>query len=242
MWRVGVFALIGCGRLGFDPSGAPADASADADPIAVCAQAPVGHWRMDETAGAVIADSAGTNDGVWSDPDDDDVANEAAAGQRGGALAFDTDRSIYVAGFTVPAEGTFAAWLTSTFDDTVELSQHPMVIDTPVERTTLSFADGAVYGLRTNGISWQATYIAPSDLTGWFHLAATWSTTGAQLYLDGVPVGVPGTADARSTSPMGMYIGTREELDRWWFGLIDDVRIYDRALTAPEVAALYACP
>jgi hypothetical protein len=242
MWRAGVLALIGCGRLGFDAAATAADAATDADLAAVCATAPLGHWKLDEVSGATIADSAGDSDGLWTDLNDGDVATEALPGRRGGALSFDTGRSILVPGFTVPAEGTFAAWLTSTFDDTIEMAAHPMVIDTPVERTTISFADNAAYGLRTNGVSWQATYIAPADLAGWFHLAATWSASGAQLYVDGVPVGVPGTADARSTSPTSLYIGTRQGLDRWWFGLMDDLRIYDRALTAAEVAALYACP
>jgi hypothetical protein len=237
MWRLAVLVSIGCGRLGFDAPGTPSDA----DSTAVCTMTPLAHWALDETTGSAIVDQAGPNDGVWSDGNDGDVAGEARSGQRGGALAFDTDRSIYIAGFTVPAEGTFVAWLTSTFDDTVDIAAHPMVIDAPTPRTTISFADGG-YGLRTNDVSWQATYVAPADLASWFHLAATWSSTGAQLYVDGVPVGVPGTTDARSTSPAGLYIGTREGLDRWWFGLIDDVRIYDRAMTAAEVAALYACP
>ena len=238
MWRLAVLSLIGCGRLGFDATGTPGDA----DSVALCELAPVAHWPLDETTGAVIADRAGNNDGVWSDSNNDAVTDDAMPGRRGGALSFDTGSFVYVAGFTIPAQGTFAAWLTSTFDDTVELSQHPMVIDAPVPRTTISFADNAAYDLRTSDISWRATYVAPADFASWFHLAATWSATGAQFYIDGVPVGVPSATDARSTSPPGLYIGTREGEDRWWFGLIDDVRIYDRAMTAAEIATLYACP
>jgi hypothetical protein len=247
MWRLAVLVLIGCGRLGFDPTGTAgdaslsADAAVDADLVAVCALTPFGHWRMDETAGSVIADSAGGNDGAWTDSNNGDVFDEAMPGRRGGALEFDNNRYVFVVGFVIPAEGTFAAWLTSTFDDTIDLVEHPLLLDAPTPRTTISFADGD-YDLRTRGIDSQATYNPSTDLTTWFHLAATWSATGAQLYLDGVPVGMPGTAEARSNSLADLYIGTREGFDRSWFGLIDDVRIYDRAMTSAEVAALYACP
>ena len=118
-----------------------------------------------------------------------------------------------------------------------------MVIDAPTPRTTISYdSNMAVYGLRTNDVSWQASYPPPSDFTGWFHLTAVWSALGAKIYIDGIAVGSSSVTDARSTSPAGLYLGTREQRDRWWFGLIDDARFYDYAMTPAEVAELYGCP
>jgi hypothetical protein len=241
VWQCSLAAVvaIGCGRVGFD---APRLVGDDSD-IAMCgARGLVAHYPLDDTSGSTIVDASGSHDGRWSDSDDD-VADASTPGRRGGALSFDTGISMAVPGFVIPMEGTFAVWLTSTFDDTSTPSQHPMVLDAPTRRTTISFAGNiASYGLRTNEVSWQATYMPANDITGWFHLTATWSSNGAQLYIDGVPRGIAGTADARSTSDPDMYIGTREELDRWWFGLMDDIRVYDYPMTAADVAELYGCP
>ncbi len=253
---VALVALVvtGCGRVSFDSIGGPgpsdADPSGDGDAPTDGAQSLctglnlVAHWRMDETTGATIVDDAGNNDGVWTDSNDGTVATEAMTGQRAGALLFDTGSSVYVPGFVVPSQGTFTAWLTSNFDDSAAPGgSHPMVFDAAAPRSTLSYAaDIGAYGLRTNDVSWQTTLTSPADLTGWFHLAATWSASGSQLYLNGVAVGAPGVTDARSTSPAGLYLGTRELGQRWWGGLIDDVRIYDYPLNATKVAAVYACP
>ena len=104
------------------------------------------------------------------------------------------------------------------------------------------FLHGVAASLRTADVSWQASFTPQADFTGWFHLTATWSALGAKLYLDGVATGTPAVGDARSTSPAWLYLGTREQRDRDWGGLIDDVRFYDYAMTPSEVAALVACP
>jgi len=249
--RLGVLVVVGalggCGRIGFglgEP--APNDSTPRDDTVAsVCAGAGlVAHWKMDETNGATIVDATGTNDGVWTDSNDNTVAAEAAPGQSAGALRFTTGASIYVPGFVIPTEGTFSAWLTSTFDDSAAFGgAHPMVIDAPTPRTTVSYdSDLGVYGLRTNDVSWRVSYAPPSDFTGWFHLTAVWSASGAQVYIDGALASSSGVSDARATSPAGLFIANREQLDRAWFGLIDDVRFYDYAMTAGDVTELYGCP
>lgn len=238
----------GCGRIDFDPSSntlATNDAmTGDTVDVGVCGGARLfAHYKLDEVSGRTIRDATGNRNGTWTDAGNNDLADDVAPGHLdGGALAFGTGSSIAIPDLILPEEGTFAVWLTSTFDDTSMPSAHPMVFDTKDPRATISFAgDLASYGLRTNNISWQATYAPPADLTGWFHLAATWSASGAKLYVDGT-VRASGTGDARSLEPRGMFIGTRTGLDRWWFGLIDDVRIYNEALSDAEIADVFGCP
>ena len=73
----------------------------------------------------------------------------------------------------------------------------------------------------------------------WYHVAATWDGSEVRIYVDGVldktPPDVRGGTIGTDTRPL--YIGgrgTADVLD----GIVDDVRIYNRALTAAEVAAL----
>lgn len=134
----------------------------------------IAHYKLDEVSGRTIVDAIESRNGTWTDAGNDDVADDTMAGRSGQALSFGTGSSISIPTFVLPDEGTFTAWLTSTFDDTSSPAEHPMVMDTPSPRATISFAgDISSYGLRTNGISWQAAYAPPADLSGWFHLAAT---------------------------------------------------------------------
>lgn len=81
----------------------------------------------------------------------------------------------------------------------------------------------------------------------WTHVAATWDRAGDLIiYADGVEVGRIDLTGENFVSNIGIYhrIGGPSDIvgdpdrDRQWDGAIDDVRVYDRALTASEIVAL----
>jgi len=81
----------------------------------------------------------------------------------------------------------------------------------------------------------------------WTHVAATWDRAGDLIiYADGVEVGRIDLTGENFVSNIGIYhrIGGPSDIvgdpdrDRQWDGAIDDVRVYDRALTAAEVATV----
>jgi hypothetical protein len=59
------------------------------------------------------------------------------------------------------------------------------------------------------------------------------------LYIDGASQAAAGTSGTGSSASQINYIG-HDGFDATWKGLIDEVRIYNRALSSTEVAALYA--
>ena len=72
----------------------------------------------------------------------------------------------------------------------------------------------------------------------WTHVASTWDGKVAILYLDGKEAGrlpLTGTAAASSGA---LRIGGNQVGSEWFSGLIDEVRIYKRALTAAEIETL----
>jgi hypothetical protein len=81
-------------------------------------------------------------------------------------------------------------------------------------------------------------------LNTWTHLAATYDATTLTLYRDGVSVATGAIAGNMTNPTANTGIGARNSWDQHWFqGLIDDVRIYQRALDATEVSVLAAgCP
>ncbi len=98
--------------------------------------------------------------------------------------------------------------------------------------------DGSAYGVK----------LAPGV---WHHLAMVADTEAAKLrlYVDGLEVGASPKAFSGSLAdlaPHDYYIGTGDPLvERWDYrmrGVIDEVFLFDRALTAGEIAALAVDP
>ena len=71
----------------------------------------------------------------------------------------------------------------------------------------------------------------------WYNFSTIISSVETKLYVDGTL----GSANYRSTAEKNFYISMKEQGqgDYAWNGSVDDVRIYDRALSAEEVQALY---
>jgi hypothetical protein len=100
-----------------------------------------------------------------------------------------------------------------------------------------------------NGSSYKSAEVVgvnPTD-NNWHHIVGTWkqSTGEMKVYFDGVSrtISYDGVFDPTTALGAGgnLYIGKRG--DGYKFdGLIDDVRIYNRALTAGEVRELFVDP
>lgn len=127
-------------------------------------------------------------------------------------------------------------------------------------KTTYANAQGEQYGLSLTeltpafsikrnsggalGVGWQQVNSSSAiPINQWSHLAATWNGIALKIYVDGqlkkqnteVPVG-----------PIDNLTGGNLQMGRWlksdsfhYAGKIDEIRIYDRALSSAEVATLY---
>ena len=98
--------------------------------------------------------------------------------------------------------------------------------------------------IRVGGIT--KTLIATNgDMTTgtWYHIALTYDETTMRLYLDGVEVGSTSLSGAVDTDPsIPVAVGAQPPGggQRFFDGLIDDVRILQRALSPNEIATLAA--
>ena len=66
----------------------------------------------------------------------------------------------------------------------------------------------------------------------WHRVGLTWDGSTRNLFVDGVEV-AKGAQGTLAGSTGGLYIGAGKTLEAgsFWSGLIDDLRIYDRAIT-----------
>jgi hypothetical protein len=101
-------------------------------------------------------------------------------------------------------------------------------------------APGHIHFQIGSGGSWHATdTVSPVPLNQWVHIVATRrANEDANIYYNGVSQPLtsdPWTSGFISYSDAWFAIGQQKDVNRPFKGLIDEVAVYDRALTASEV-------
>jgi hypothetical protein len=211
----------------------------------------VGWWKFNDGSGITALDSSvSAKDGL--------VANGAqwVAGQEGGALWFDgiDDYVDLPVGplISTLTKSTFSIWANFSnaggswqrlFD--FGMDEIIYMFLTPRMGTTDAMRFAITSGGNTEPNEQRVT--APSTLSsGWHHVAVTIgdpNTAGyrtIRLYLDGAQAGV-NTQATNSPSILGVttnnWLGRSQfAADAYYVGRLDDFRIYNRALSAGEVA------
>ena len=209
----------------------------------------VAHWTFDEGEGTVAHDSAGSYDGT---------VNGASwtAGKVGGALAFNgTSNYVYVPdndALDITGDITIAAWVYFNRGGNGQDGSQQSI----VAKTLGNGSYNTPYDFRTSANAEPMLYISRSDATGheavsntqtipllsWHHLAVTVSNNVADFYIDGVlsiTEGMLTKPAAGNSRPL--YIGRRDN-GLYLNGLIDDVRLYNNALSQSEIQALIPEP
>ena len=69
----------------------------------------------------------------------------------------------------------------------------------------------------------------------WTHLAATYNASALRLYVNGVQVGSLARTGSLAVSGNPLRIGGNNIWSEWFNGVIDEVRVYNRALSASEI-------
>lgn len=69
----------------------------------------------------------------------------------------------------------------------------------------------------------------------WYHVAATWDGTTAKIYINGVLDASSSRTGTIGTDTRSLYIGGRSGNTDFFDGMLRDVRIYNRPLTASEL-------
>jgi len=210
---------------------------------------PLAHWKLDETSGPTAVDSEGGHDGTWTnDP------NPAPAVVDGG-LDFDGSNDYVDAGsFDVTGSGiTMMGWFNAeaiATDDgrIVSKASGPNEGDAWWQLSTTDSGSNRYLRMRIKAGGTTTTFADSSvNLTTaqWYFAVGTYdSATGdMRLYLDGAEVAngshaVGGAIDTDAAVPVA--IGANGTAERFFNGILDDVRVYDYALSASEISDLYA--
>jgi hypothetical protein len=186
----------------------------------------VAHWKLDEAEGTVAADSVrGSNGTLVGSP-----LWQPAGGKLGGALQLDGVGSYVKAPFVCdPSQGPFSvfAWVKGGTPGQAVLSQAG-----GANWLMAGATDGALTTeLRQAGRQGKPLTSSAVITDGaWHRVGFVWDGSNRILYLDGVEI-AKDTQSSLAASGGGLCIGAGSGLSpgAFWSGLIDDVRIYDRA-------------
>ncbi|PZG45515.1 sugar dehydrogenase [Spongiactinospora gelatinilytica] len=197
----------------------------------------VAAYGMDEGSGTSVADASGNGH--------TGTARNAswAAGRHGQALSFDGSSSWVrvadAAALRLTGAMTVEAWVrpVSVGDeyDTVVLKEHPSGLSYGLFGSTSNVRPSSIVS-----ISGETETFGSSPLTAgeWSHLATTYDGTALRLYVNGVPAGTQAVSgDIRVSTGWDLFIGGNGFWGDFFSGLIDEVRLYDRALTPAQIQA-----
>ena len=200
-----------------------------------------GSWSFDEGAGSVAGDGSGWgNDGVLRGSPD------WVAGLAGSALRFDGG-SEYVtvaddAAVDLSGSVTLAGWVRPERVGTQYVIKKAAAGS--VDGYELSLASSGRVFVRFNQASSKNTYRVdstssyPSDGQTWMHVAATFDGATVRLFVDGVQEASGSGPSSVAVNDLALAFGAQPDGLNKLRGAVDEVRIYDRALTAQEIADL----
>ncbi|MCS6243853.1 MAG: hypothetical protein H2172_08375 [Opitutus sp.] len=261
-WTPSTYGPVTIKAKAFDNSGA-STTSATVNVTVVSPENPsvglIAYWRLDETTGLNAPDQSGNARPLT-------LANStnltwSSSGRFRNALAVDGNTAAK-ASFDHPIFNAFSisAWVLGD----VSSIASPRIIALPGNNGTGSNGYEVFFRRNTTNSVVDAQFtggLGFSDGTGrfwwtiglqtgvWYHIVVTFdgSSTSAPVYYinntlyttfgTGTAIGVPGVI--ASTSTIKGLIGNRVDTTRPYAGRIDQVRLYNRVLTASEVNTLY---
>ncbi|MHC4462693.1 MAG: LamG-like jellyroll fold domain-containing protein [Planctomycetota bacterium] len=193
----------------------------------------LGWWKFDEGSGTTARDSSGKgNDGtLQGNP-------QWVAGKIGGALEFDGNGDYVDCGaslaFNINTNITVTCWI-----KVHQLDKSWQAIVGQGDNSWRLHRSSS-----SNNIAWGTNGLSPKDLTGsvnvndgqWHHIAGVYDGTQKRLYMDGNLDASSSSTGNINNSSYNVNIGENAQATgRYWDGLIDDVRVYNRVLTQEEI-------
>jgi hypothetical protein len=195
----------------------------------------VAAYSFNEATGTVVHDVSGNNNnGTIAG------ATWTTTGRYGSALSFNGKSSLV----TVPESPsldlktslTLEAWVKPTATPTgfQAILFKEMPTDTAYYLYRSGFSAAPLGGVYI-GAEQTATAANGLTLNTWSHLALTYNGTQEQLYVNGALVASRSQTGTVQTSTGVLHIGGDSLWGEYFLGSIDEIRIYNRALSAAEI-------
>jgi hypothetical protein len=204
----------------------------------------IGHWKLLETSGTTATDSSsnanhGTYSGSYSLAGSTEVprigAKSAVFNSAGSGYVNVPNESLY----DITGNFTVACWIrvtsfTHDWQAIIAKGDSAWRLSRDGSNNTVHFAWGTGGGLKYTNSS---TSVNDGN---WYHVAGVYDGSMVRIYINGVQQNSAPASGAVSTNNHAVRIGDNTEVAaRKWNGAIFDARVYTRALSVADIAALY---
>lgn len=208
-----------------------------------------GNWTFNQSSGATATDSSGNNNTgvlfggpVWT------------AGKIGNGLLFNGTSARVDVQNSIPDDFSLSLWLrtTSTGAGGTEAYQGHGIAWSDVGGAANDMVPMALLGTKLSFFTGHVNPVLGSSLqsasnvnTGaWVHVAVTRvrSTGEKRIYVNGVQEASGTSSTATLNANPVLVLGANPLDGRYLSGLLDEVRIYNRALTPAEISVLAGLP
>lgn len=212
----------------------------------IIADEPISYWRLGEPSGTTADDAMNLNDGVY--------VNVPTFAQTG-AIQNDADTAVLFNGTN--------EYVSLPSFSSIPFGTAPCTLEAWIKPTTHAASRGIIgYGSRASNDAanyirlgsstalawvWQNNdfSVTVANLSGrWHHVVGTWDLITRKLYLDGFQIGGDNTPArvpnwALGNGFIGAFVNTTDTIVEFFDGAIDEVAIYDYALTAEQILEHY---
>ena len=231
-YRYRVRAADAAGNLGgYSPEAQATTAAAPSTP-----QGLVGAWAFSEGSGSTTADASGNgNIGTITN------ATWSTEGRYGNALSFNGTSSVVrvpsAASLNLTTGMTLSAWIRPTASQTgwrtiVQRQADAYFLSSSNDQAGRPAGGGTI----GSGVRFVGGPTA-NPLNTWTHVAVTLDGGQLRLYVNGTQVASRGANGTIQTVANPLWIGGNQPYGEYFQGLIDEVRVYNRALTAAAIQA-----
>lgn len=187
----------------------------------------IAHWELDEAEGDIACDSTGSHDGTVTGT----ALWHPEGGQIGGALELDGATFVVADGVVDPVNGPFSvlAWVKGGGPGQVIVSQEGganWLCADPVTGCLMTELKGTGRDMRT---LCSETVVTDGD---WHRVGLVWDGDSRTLHVDNTVAAQDIQSGGAAACTGGLHLGCGSDTAPGTFfcGLIDDVRIYNRAV------------
>ncbi|MEX2033013.1 MAG: LamG domain-containing protein, partial [Candidatus Colwellbacteria bacterium] len=203
----------------------------------------VGYWKFDEGSGTTANDSSGfansgtlTNGPIWQ---------SGSSCKKGACLSFNSANYISVTdsnSLNIQSNTfTISGWFKPNIDVTSMIDTYPILV---IKRPWLVGGYAAHFD-KSNGrlnVQYCSSGSCPgvSSITAfsggfWYYYVGTFDGDKLKVYINGAIESTSGSQSAKIGSSAGVALTIGQDFE----GVIDDVRVYNRALTEDEIKVIY---
>ena len=202
--------------------------------------APVAAYGFDEATGTGVTDASGRgNAGTIAGG----AVRTTATAKFGGAITFDGVNDLISVPDANSLDLTNAMTLEAWVRPTASGNYRTVMLKETAGNLVYALYASSTFG--GSGVQRPSAWIFADGLgpttalpvNTWSHIATTYDRTNWRFYVNGVQVATRAYAPAIQTSTGALRIGGNNIWAEWFAGQIDEVRLYDRALSAAEVVA-----